>query len=286
MKPASRCPEGRYIVAGVDAAEDCRPAVAWAAEEATRHRACLRLLSTRDNAPGPAHSPGATSQQAFVGAARLAGSHAATLFAGTAVLREEPIDALLDASRHAELVVLQAPARGEFTDLLLGCTALTLAGRAGCPVVTVPETHHDLGDGSRPVLLAVPDPGSTAAPAEFAFAEAEARGCPVTVLRVWQPSRAAAVAEVPEDRGRRSWEAAEAVAEAVRVGRRRHPRVAVRTVVHEGDGLATVFRLAVASALTVTGSRGAGPFGVRVGLIPHTLIHRAPCPVAVLPGTA
>lgn len=279
----------RPVVAGVDGAEGGLRAVDWARDRACRRGASVSLVFVGDGSAGRrpvmAGSDDIRSYayQALAAAEERAGRHGRTAIKREDLLSEEPVDALLEAGRAAETMVLPAPARSEFTDLMVGCTALAVTGHAKCPVVTVPAEPVSDKAGAY-VLLAVPDAGGTAAPEEFAFAEAASRGCPLVIVRAWRAPSAGG----PADRTGGAAElvqrhAREAVAGALRAGRPAYPGVTVRPVVCEGSVTAVLLRFSASARLVVTGSRRAGCFGERVGMVPHALVHRAPCPVAIVP---
>ncbi|WP_326835172.1 universal stress protein [Amycolatopsis rhabdoformis] len=57
------------------------------------------------------------------------------------LVRDNPRDALLEESEHAQLVVVGSRGRGGFKGLLLGSTSQSLVRRAQCPVLVIrPET--------------------------------------------------------------------------------------------------------------------------------------------------
>ncbi|NYJ04156.1 universal stress protein [Petropleomorpha daqingensis] len=61
------------------------------------------------------------------------------------VVMGHPATVLLDASAHADLLVVGSRGRGGFTGMLLGSTSQHVIARAACPVVVVraPESARD-----------------------------------------------------------------------------------------------------------------------------------------------
>ena len=140
-------PEGA-VVAGIDGSASAVQAAVWAAGEAVRRGRPLRLVQVYTlpqlNVP---LAVGSQDQVRAGLAARaeewLAEAKAAVLAEHpgvpmTAAAREwSPVTALVQESRHAELVVLGSRGLGGFTGLLVGSTAVAVVAHAHCPIVVV-----------------------------------------------------------------------------------------------------------------------------------------------------
>jgi nucleotide-binding universal stress UspA family protein len=129
----SRREHPRRIVVGVADAPAARAALRFAAEQASLVDGTLQLvLCTEDG--GRTH-PATVDQLAAV-RAELADRHPALAIEG-AVADVEPVTALLDASREADLVVLGCHHSEDPWASRIGAVASGVLGRASCPVVLV-----------------------------------------------------------------------------------------------------------------------------------------------------
>ena len=139
----------RTIVVGVDGSPDATRALDWAIDEARRRD--LRLLLVHGVEIGAAAaSPYGTGMvleqleeagQAVLDAAQAyAAEHGATVEVRIEI--GSAAHALIEASRHAEMVVVGNRGHGGFMGLLLGSVSSAVVHHAHCPVVVLrPEDH-------------------------------------------------------------------------------------------------------------------------------------------------
>jgi nucleotide-binding universal stress UspA family protein len=132
------------IVVGVDGSEQAGSAVRWAVDEADRSKAELVVLHAWEYPYRFANTgAGRGAELAAVDAAILVEQAVAAARArGLANVVEQLVEggavqALLDASVNADLVVVGSRGRGGFKSMLLGSVARATAGHAACPVVVV-----------------------------------------------------------------------------------------------------------------------------------------------------
>jgi nucleotide-binding universal stress UspA family protein len=258
----------------VDGSSAALRAVRWAAQRAAREGLPLRLAHAYELPLGmPA---GLDEEEAILDALRVRGrrwlTEAHDVAAGvapgvairTALLCGIPVSALVRESLDADLVVLGNRGQHALTGLLVGSTALAVAGRAAAPVVLVRDTVT--GDG--PVVVGV-DGTETSVPAvAFAFAEASARRAPLVALHAYtDPTTAAGT-----------------LAERLAGWQEKYPDVAVdRELVPDRPSRALRQRTPTAQ-LVVVGSRGHGLLSGLLGSTSQHLVHHAACPVAVVEG--
>ncbi|MCU1629241.1 MAG: UspA protein [Pseudonocardia sp.] len=290
----------RPVVVGVDGSESALNAVRWAAGEAQRRGAILRLV----NAVGWTSTPHVANiglgQAAYhKGLMLLANSQldAAAESARTAVpgleIEKEARDGypppiLTDESKHAELLVVGNRGRGGFLGLMAGSVAVTMAACAACPVVVVreslsesPGSHGDSATAS--VIVGVDGSPSSQAALAFAFDEALLRRAPLVAVHTWldqmlEPTTAALI----------DWVAIEAdqhalLAEQLEGWAEKFPDVKVTRVVARDLPARTLVEQSKRAQLVVVGSRGRGGIaGLLLGSVSQALVHHADCAVAVI----
>ncbi|MFJ6841942.1 universal stress protein [Streptomyces griseoluteus] len=281
------------IVVGVDGSAPSLRAVDWGVEEAALRGAPLRLVyaSLWERYEGELIAQELNRPVEEVMARDVVGTAEARarsrrpgVEVTTDVLAGEPEYALVRESRTARAVVLGSRGRSGFTEALLGSVSLTVAGHAHCPVFVLRDGPEDeVGVGSPRIVLAVGDKPRDAAAVRFAAQEAELRGLPLEAVRAWRrpsgPFSGHDAGEVdPEEAAR------EVVAEALR-----DVPEGVATVVRTPEGPtrdALVEAARGATLLVVGGHPRHGGFGLQLGRVAHGVLHRAPCPVAVVPEPA
>lgn len=217
-------PQDGPILVDVDGTPSGRDAIAWAAEEARWHGRPVRVLT-----------------------------------------RTEPERVLVGAG-DAAMIVVGSASLLKMDDLAGGSAAMTLAVRAGVPVVVVRPGLPDAAPGPSAgrVVAGVDGTALSEAAIDFAFAEALAHGCGVTLVHA------------VECEGRRA-EAEAMLAPLVRRGED------VRTVVAAGPASHPLIAESAGARMLVVGSRGRGGLGgMLLGSVSQAVVHRAHCPVAVV----
>ena len=181
-------PPVREVLVGVDGSDCALRAVRWAAEEAERRQAPLRIvhaapyLHTR-RADTPA--PDLPRARQITGQAYTAARHTAQGVRATAeVVPEDPVRALLRAAETAQLVVLGISTTGTLDELILAPVAHRVVARSPQPVVVVPRRRGPEVAG-RPVvaLLGLADPEDDGPVLEEAAEAARRLGVPLEVVR-------------------------------------------------------------------------------------------------------
>jgi nucleotide-binding universal stress UspA family protein len=138
----------KTIVVGVDGSEQATRALQWAADDARVHGASLRIVSAwRDPVPvgdvGGMGMVGPDVTDEIETAAhrqleqQLAQVDVSGLEVERLVVHRQPVDALLEAAKGADLLVLGARGHGGLTTLLVGSVSDDCVHRAPCPVVIV-----------------------------------------------------------------------------------------------------------------------------------------------------
>jgi len=285
----------RPVVVGVDGSGSGYRAVEWAAAEAVRRGAELRLVRAFSwtTSKRPVRDGGRVAQYRdellkiargqVARAARIAADVRPEVEATTQVAIGAPIEVLGSEARRAQLLVLGDRGLGGLTGLLLGSVAVGLAAHGACPVVIVRGERGGAGNEDRPVVVGIDDSSLSEAAMAFAFDAAATRGVGLVVVHAWSPTAIDdALAPVMD------WDAATAEEDALLAERltgweQKHPEVAVRrTVVRDGAVRALVAASREAQ-LVVVGSRGRGnATGLLLGSVSHGVLHASHCPVAIV----
>ncbi|MGO4191420.1 universal stress protein [Arthrobacter sp. YAF17] len=141
-------PVENVVVVGVDGSEQARVAVLEAAAQAERLSAPLRVVCAVPQYNGSlAWVPAPMDREALFADIRTqldAGSawirsHFPRLTVETELVDGSPVDILVGASRHVELVVVGTRGRGGFAGMLLGSTSDGILHHAKGPVMVVPD---------------------------------------------------------------------------------------------------------------------------------------------------
>jgi nucleotide-binding universal stress UspA family protein len=204
-------PPAREVVVGVDGSECGLRAVRWAAHEAARRDAPLRIV----HAAGYLSRRGAAeANSAEMNRARHITAQAYTvarhterdLRTSTEVVPGDPVGTLLRAAAASQLVVLGSSTTGAVDELVLAPVTARLAARSPQPVVAVPRRRSG-GPAGRPVtaVLGIGDPEDDEAVARFAAGAARREGVSLALLqtRSLARGRAQTWADDPEEWNRR-----------------------------------------------------------------------------------
>jgi len=183
----------RTVVAGLDGSPESRAAAEWAAREAKLRGLPLKVVHVWEPVPAPlAQAPllGAETQQHWSERIpREAGEGLSRRHPGVDVTVQQvtgtPSDALVDAAKDAELLVLGSRGLSGVGGFLVGSVGLSVVAHAELPVVLVrageeaADEHETDPAGSpsataryRPVVLGLDADAPADTVIEFAFAEA------------------------------------------------------------------------------------------------------------------
>ena len=289
----------RPVVVGVDGSGSAYRAVEWAAAEAARRGAELRLVRAFSwtTSERPIRDGGRVAQyrdellkiarSQVARAARIAADVRPEVETTTQVAVGAPIEVLGSEARRAQLLVLGDRGLGGLAGLLLGSVAVGLAAHGACPVVIVRGERAGAGNDESPVVVGIDDSPISEAALAFAFEAAAARGVGLVVVHAWSPTAIDdALAPVMD------WDAATAEEDALLAERlagweQKHPEVAVRRTVVRNGAVRSLVAASREAQLVVVGSRGRGnATGLLLGSVSHGVLHASHCPVAIVrPGT-
>lgn len=271
------------VVVGVDGSQFSLRAVRWAAEEAVRRGAELRLVHAELPLPTGVPDVSKLARSALhdeamgwmQDAAATAKETAPGLDVQTHVEVTTAAVLLGQESETAALVVVGARGRGGFAGLLLGSVAAALSSSSWCPVVIMRGEDPVPG---RPVVV-----GVHGAPEDWlvlgrAFEEAAARATSLVAVHAWKPPFESA--ELAESVGI-VWSGLDAVRQSLVAQRLascadRHPGVRVECHVVHGSAAKQLVELSQDAALLVVGSHGCA------GATSHAVVQYARCPVLLV----
>ena len=294
----------RAVVVGVDGSQEALRAVRWAAVEADRRNALLRLVtalpwagdawvglpSTGDDRYGE-HLRNAAEKllAAAVAVATevvpgLVTEHAVVLGYETTVLGEE--------AQAAELLVVGDRGRGRFGALLAGSVAAAMAAHAECPVIVVRGEKRGsevsavagvtAGDVP-PVVVGIDATPTSEAAIAFAFDEAAARHAPLVAVHTWIEGIGDTSLAPLLDWDAATEEVRAQLAERLAGWGAKYPDVPVERVVTNARAAQVLLELSERAQLVVVGSRGhSGMAGFFLSSVSNALVHQAGCPVAVV----
>ncbi|MER6410132.1 universal stress protein [Streptomyces humidus] len=266
------------LMVGIDGSEASLEAVDWAAAESLRHGVPLHLV----HAAVPEH---AASGLVAVASARARRSAPAARLSDE-VVHEEAAAALVAKGRNAFALVLGSRGLGDLAGLLLGSVSLAVAAHADCPVIVVRggAEHRQGRFGS--VVVGVEEGEGSDTALLFAFREAQVRRCRLVAVHAWSvpvgnpgpPGLSGYALQA----GRRP--PAQVLADKLAGPAERYRDVAVSSEVVEGSARRALLHEASRADVIVVGARRRhGHVGLQLGLVNHTVLHHAPCPVVVVP---
>ena len=294
MNEAGREDTGAVVV-GVDGSAAATAAVRAAAREAQRRGAALELVLAFPWAEGSrvAAPESVDGRAALYTMAELAleGAAQAATESGVAPRRHRivvghAVQVLTEVSRKAQLLVIGTRGVGTVRDALLGSTAAALARGTHCPLLAVPTRPGTLVDAPRGVVVGLvgiePEGGLLLAEA---FAAAQRRGTELLAVHTWEHRAPGAshlaidplVPAADAERREQAW-----VDDVLDGWPDRYPGVPVRRVVQHGRAAPALLAAALTAELVVVGHRH-GRLRDLLGSVSHALLHRAPCPVLVVP---
>lgn len=285
------------VVVGTDGSEESLRAVEWAAREAERHEAPLRIVSAPAVPPrmwaydpashGVARVLGSVPRRALAEAITRCREVSPHLLVDADLLTGPPALAVTGSGSGALMLVVGARGGGGFAALLLGSVSRYTAMHASCPVVVVREETSAV---HREIVVGVRDPHEHSAMLPVAFEEAALRGATLVAVHAWywfgSPFGGAGIremAERPADVGKVSEDADRNLAETLRRWREKYPAVPVRHEVVHGHPGRVLSSYTARSDLVVIGRHDGHDTGPAVGAVQHAVLSHAHGPVAIVP---
>ena len=281
-------PRPRPVVAGVDGSENAVHAARYAAGLARRRHAPLLLVHATPWSGSPDLPD--IGRLLREGAGALLDATAAAVREGggvdvrTEVLDGYPVEALCRLSTDAAVLVLGNRGVAGVPGLLVGSTAAGVVHHAGCPVIVLPD-RAELEDRRGPVVVGVEGRRDDEEVLAFAVGEAATRGTDLVAVHSWRDvTLEVSAGRIPSLVDWAGVEAAEQrlLAEAVAGWRDKEPDVEISERVLRDRAAGALLDAAGRAQLLVLGHRHR-PALARLGSTTNGVLHRSPCPVAVVP---
>lgn len=142
-----------HIVVGYDGSALGRDALCWAVDMARRWGATLVAISCWLPPPGPGaprldlpadylRGLEAHMRETLSAGLRDCGARDDGITVDERVVESQPADALLEAAKDADMLVVGSHGRGGMRRLLLGSVSRECVLHSPCPVVVVPSRHR------------------------------------------------------------------------------------------------------------------------------------------------
>jgi nucleotide-binding universal stress UspA family protein len=270
------------VVVGVDGSEGSRSALAWAADEAGRAGADLRVAI----AAGYHRRFGHGRQQAEKTVAAMAAEATRVVpveQVSHAVYDGPPETALLEHLDDARLLVIGKRGLGTLGRLFVGSVSLAVAGRSPVPVAVVPTGWHQAAHRTGPLVVGVEPDQPNHHLLHLALHRAERLGVPVVAVHGWEapsaePTDGAPIAGEAEAHAR--------FEDTVSAWRERFPDVDVRLRTSSTHPALAVLQEAEAAGaqLVLLGRHHSNRFaGFGFGSVTRAVLHYTEVPVLVVP---
>ncbi|MFI5875217.1 universal stress protein [Streptomyces sp. NPDC051445] len=297
----------RTVTVGLDGSRESRAAAEWAAREARLRELPLKIVHVWEPVPEPmAQAPllGAETHQHWTERVpREAAEGLRLRHPGVEVRTEQvsgrPADALAEAARSAELLVLGSRGLGGLGGFMVGSVGLSTLAHADRPVVLV-RAPEVAADEHEPDPVGVPSAATPFLPVvlgldvghpdetliEFAFDAARRRGTTLRIVHGWNPPPyyAYGTPANPALHEALALTDARALAEAVGPWRQKNPDVEVVEESRYGSAAVHVVDAAREASLVVVGRRiRRSSLGAHIGHVTHAVLHHCAAPVAVVP---
>lgn len=278
------------VVVGVDGSTSAQAAVDYALVEATAGYRPVRLVAILDGhgLPLQRHLDTEEDKQTWDELRRLTQT-ARHRYPRTEVHQElhvgDPVEQLVALAEGQHLLVVGKRGLGTFSRMVVGSTSTAVAGRAGVPVIVVPDGWVRPDHAGAPIVVGVDVDQDNGQLLRFAFQQASRRQSTLVVVHaiddrphlMWDVEAEALEFRSFVDRQVRSVD--EMVAE-VRTEFPLVPCHVAQTVQSAPDALLDA---AAEAQLLVVGRHATGRFGLPIGSVTRNVLHYAELPVAVVP---
>lgn len=287
------------VSVGLDGSHESHAAVDWAAREALRRDATLKIVHVREIGPYP-YSPILDDQVERDWSERETQATLSDLALRYPELRTtrdqvagRPAAVLTEIAAASDLLVLGSRGFGKAMGFLVGSVALPTVARSESPVVLVrvgakgDEPSAWSGPVHGPVVVGVKLESPVKEAISFAFEDAARRAVAVRAVHGWNMPPALTTRPVitaPPLAEGITEEKTDELNRLLQPWRERFPSVRVESHVLVGPPARGLIEASAGGSLLVVGRRARrSRLGVRVGAVTQTAMHHAGLPVAIVP---
>src|SRR5271156_5581018 len=267
------------ILIGVDGSTESDAAVTWATREAIMRQLPIRLLHAVDpvitGCPAvPLYTDMLQWQEenAQIVIEKACKSVAARLGESklpdvrSEVLVSHVASALIDASKHARMLVVGAQGMGALGRLLMGSVSTNLVHHAHCPVAVIHTDRELAPESNAPVVVGIDGSPASEPATALAFDEASRRGVPLVAVHAW--SDVGVFRILGMDWRDRERQGQEVLAERLAGWQEQYPDVRVKRLLFCDKPAWWLLKESEHGQLVVVGSRGRGGFpGMLLGSV-------------------
>jgi nucleotide-binding universal stress UspA family protein len=281
---------------GIDGSLESDAAVRWATQEAAMRHAPLTLVHVV--APvvaswplGPMHgtitewqqdNANHVLEQAHKTVEACAAASQLPVVV-TEVLRSSTVPALVEASEHAQMIVVGSRGTGALDRLRLGSVSASLVHHAHCPVAVIHADGRSSPASNAPVLLGIDGSPASEDATALAFDEASRRGVSLLALHAW--SDVAVFPILGMDWREYESQGHEILGERLAGWGEQYPDVHVQRRLVCDQPARWLIRESARAQLVVVGSRGRGGFAsMLLGSVSLAVAQSAEVPVVVVRG--
>ncbi|MFG1708033.1 universal stress protein [Nonomuraea sp. M3C6] len=277
------------VVVGTDGSAAATAAVEWAADDAARLAAPLRIVHAVDRSPyeiakfsnpGPGDAVALSAESVLADAEVVARKRQPDIDVTSELLQGAAAAVLRGQVGNAAEVVIGGRGLGGFSGAVLGSVSTQVAGHAHGPVVVV-RSDPDTAYGE--IVVGLDDYHAGEPALAYAFEQAMLRASTLRAVYAWQPPAHAHIPESAHDLDEIHAAQCKIAAGVLPGWRQQYPQVQVIEDVrraHPVDALASV---SAKADLVVVGSQGRGAIGtVMLGSVTLGVLYHARCSVAVV----
>ena len=286
------------IIVGVDGSEPSFDAVRWAAYEARRRNAGLKLVSCYtmpayggvDGAIYPSSIDVETLKQDSIGIVRhaiqIVRDIDPQLVVEGVTPMTTPVIGIATSAVKGDEIVVGATGHSGVLNGIVGSVTTGVAHRAHVPVIVVPsEAQTPIGEAMKTIVVGVDGSPESLLALEWAYTEALASGAELNVVHAWICPYTISDTSVREVRKPMEFAAAKVLQSSLESlgSRLTDGSVVIHSTLCEQTPAEALLKESEVAEILVVGSRGRG--GLRslvLGSVSRAVLHRAVCPVAVV----